>query len=185
MLDAAWGGEYHLDDIPVHTLRRRERIALNREHCGFVFQQYHLLDNLTVGENLEVPLTYRNVKRARREVMVAETLDRFGLVAKKNLYPSQLSGGQQQLVGVARAVITGPRLVLADEPTGNLHSEQGREVMELFRELNRAGTTVIQVTHSESNAAYGDRVVRLFDGWMEHDEVPERGAASARAAAMW
>jgi ABC-type lipoprotein export system ATPase subunit len=185
MLDAEWKGEYYLDDIAVHTLRRRERAALTREQCGLVFQQYHLLDNLTVGENLEVPLTYRSLKRSRREAMVAEMLDRFNLLARKNLYPSQLSGGQQQLVGIARAVIASPKLILADEPTGNLHSEQGREVMELFRDLNRAGTTVIQVTHSDANAAYGDRVVRLFDGWMEHDEMPEGGPASARAAAMW
>jgi ABC-type lipoprotein export system ATPase subunit len=185
MLDAEWKGEYYLDDIAVHTLRRRERASLTRERCGLVFQHYHLLDNLTVGENLEVPLTYRNLKRSQREAMVAETLDRFNMLARKNLYPSQLSGGQQQLVGIARAVIARPKLILADEPTGNLHSEQGCEVMELFRDLNRAGTTVIQVTHSDANAAYGDRVVRLFDGWMEGDEMPEGGSASARAAAMW
>jgi putative ABC transport system ATP-binding protein len=131
-----------------------------------VFQQYHLLDDLTVAENLDMPLSYRNVKRSEREALVADTLDRFGIVAKKDLYPRQLSGGQQQLVGVARAVIHKPSLILADEPTGNLHSSQGKEIMELFTELNRGGTTIVQVTHSETNAAYGSRVIQLGDGWV-------------------
>jgi ABC-type lipoprotein export system ATPase subunit len=133
---------------------------------GFVFQQYHLLDDLTVAENLDIPLSYRDIRKSERQAMVADTLDRFGIVAKKDLYPSQLSGGQQQLVAVARAVIHTPEILLADEPTGNLHSGQGREVMELFRSLNQAGTTIVQVTHSEQNAAYGNRVVQLKDGWV-------------------
>jgi ABC-type lipoprotein export system ATPase subunit len=132
-----------------------------------VFQQYHLIDDLTVAENLDVPLSYRNVKKTEREAIVADTLDRFGIVAKKDLYPRQLSGGQQQLVGIARALIAKPALILADEPTGNLHSDQGREIMELFTTLNQQGTTIVQVTHSETNAAYGSRIIRLRDGWME------------------
>ena len=131
-----------------------------------MFQSYHLLDDLTVAENLDVPLSYRDVPRSERQARVAETLDRFGIVGRKDLYPRQLSGGQQQLVGVARAVIANPRLVLADEPTGNLHSDQAREVMELFRKLNSQGTTIVQVTHSEANASYGDRIIRLRDGWL-------------------
>jgi ABC-type lipoprotein export system ATPase subunit len=134
-----------------------------------VFQAYHLLDNLTVYENLEIPLSYRNIKRSERQAMVADILDRFAIVGKKDLYPNQLSGGQQQLVGVARAVIMSPKVILADEPTGNLHTEQGREIMELFKNLNREGTTIIQVTHSETNAAYGNRIVRLKDGWIERN----------------
>ena len=164
--DAEWTGEYVLDGHPVQGLKRKDRQQLQRSTIGFVFQSYHLLDDLTVAENLDVPLSYRNVPRPQRQAQVAETLDRFGMVAKKDLYPGQLSGGQQQLVAVARAVIASPRLVLADEPTGNLHSEQAREVMELFRKLNAQGTTIVQVTHSEANAAFGSRVVRLRDGWM-------------------
>jgi putative ABC transport system ATP-binding protein len=164
--DAEWTGEYVLDGTPVQGLKRKERQQLQRSTIGFVFQSYHLLDDLTVAENLDVPLSYRNVPRPQRQAQVAETLDRFGMVAKKDLYPGQLSGGQQQLVAVARAVIASPRLVLADEPTGNLHSDQAREVMELFRRLNDQGTTIVQVTHSEQNAAYGGRVVRLRDGWI-------------------
>jgi ABC-type lipoprotein export system ATPase subunit len=167
MLDGDYTGEYHFLDQAVHALRPKERADLNRKHVGFVFQSYHLIDDLTVYENLDVPLQYRNVPRRERQALVADTLDRFGIVAKKDLYPSQLSGGQQQLVGVARAVIGKPNLILADEPTGNLHSDQGREIMELFRRLNEAGTTIVQVTHSEQNAAYGHRVVRLRDGWVE------------------
>jgi putative ABC transport system ATP-binding protein len=173
MFDAAWSGEYWLQDQAVHTLSTRDRQALGRKHIGFVFQQYHLLDDLTVAENLDVPLSYRDVPRRERAAMVADALDRFNIVGKKDLFPSQLSGGQQQLVGVARAVIAKPSIILADEPTGNLHSAQGREVMELFRELNRAGTTIIQVTHSEANAAFSDRVIELADGWV----VGERAAA--------
>ncbi|MFI5210874.1 MAG: ABC transporter ATP-binding protein, partial [Gemmatimonadales bacterium] len=145
--------------------------ALGKRHVGFVFQQYHLLDDLTVAENIEMPLSYRDVKSAERRALVAEMLDRFRIVAKKDLYPAQLSGGQQQLVGIARAVVANPDLVLADEPTGNLHSAQGREIMELFRELNRAGTTIIQVTHSEENAGYGGRVIELRDGWVVADRA--------------
>jgi ABC-type lipoprotein export system ATPase subunit len=164
-LDTAWSGEYWFAGEAVHALPPRSRISLNRRHVGFVFQQYHLIDDLTVAENLDVPLSYRNVPRSEREAIVADTLDRFGIVAKKDLYPQQLSGGQQQLVGVARALVAKPTILLADEPTGNLHSEQGREIMELFTELNRQGMTIVQVTHSESNAEYGSRIIQLRDGW--------------------
>jgi len=167
MYDHAWEGEYHLFDDPVHRLAPRERAALNKRHVGFVFQQFHLLDDLTVAENLDIPLSYRNIKGSQRQSMVADMLDRFGIVAKKDLFPSQLSGGQQQLVAVARAIIANPTLLLADEPTGNLHSDHGREIMELFKKLNQQGMTIIQVTHSETNAAYGNRIIRLRDGWME------------------
>jgi putative ABC transport system ATP-binding protein len=166
MLDGAWSGEYHLLDHAVHKLKPKERVALHKEYVGFVFQQYHLLDDLTVAENLDIPLSYRNIKKAEREAIVADTLDRFGMVAKKDLYPRQLSGGQQQLVAVARALIHKPSLLLADEPTGNLHSDQGREIMELFKRLNTNGMTIVQVTHSETNAAYGNRIVNLKDGWI-------------------
>jgi putative ABC transport system ATP-binding protein len=166
MLDGDWTGEYRLLDHAVHKLKHKDRIALGKQYVGFVFQQYHLIDDLTVAENLAMPLSYRDVKPEEREAAVADTLDRFGMVAKKNLFPRQLSGGQQQLVGVARAVIHKPALLLADEPTGNLHSDQGREIMELFRELNAAGTTIVQVTHSEDNAKYGKRVIQLRDGWI-------------------
>lgn len=166
MLDADFRGEYWLGDQGVHLLKPKERAALARNSVGFVFQQYHLLDDLTVAENLDVPLSYRDVKASERQALVADALDRFNIVGKKDLFPRQLSGGQQQLVAVARAVIAKPVLLLADEPTGNLHSEQGREIMELFRGLNRGGTTIVQVTHSEANAGYGGRVVRLKDGWM-------------------
>jgi len=166
LLDHAWTGEYELFGEQVHKLNARQRAELAKRTVGFVFQQYHLLDSLTVAENLEVPLSYRDMKSSERQALVADTLDRFGIVAKKDLYPTQLSGGQQQLVGVARAVIAKPKLLLADEPTGNLHSEQGEEIMRLFRELNRQGTTIVQVTHSEVNAGYGNRVVRLRDGWI-------------------
>src|SRR6266851_1550855 len=170
MLDHAWTGEYRLLDTAVHGLRPKDRIELNKKYIGFVFQQYHLLDNLTVAENLDIPLSYRNVKGSERAALVADTLDRFQIVGKKDLFPSQLSGGQQQLVGVARALIAKPRLLLADEPTGNLHSDQGREIMRLFQKLNDEGTTIIQVTHSEENARYGERIVRLRDGWIEGEE---------------
>jgi ABC-type lipoprotein export system ATPase subunit len=169
MFDGAWTGEYHFRGHPVHRLENKARLALNRRHIGFVFQQYHLLDDLTVAENLDVPLSYRNVPKDQRIAIVADTLDRFQIVGKKDLYPRQLSGGQQQLVGVARAVIARPALLLADEPTGNLHSSQAREIMELFRQLNVAGTTIIQVTHSEENAAVGNRVITLRDGWVVED----------------
>jgi putative ABC transport system ATP-binding protein len=167
MLDSAWSGEYYFVEQPVHQLSHKKRQELHKQYVGFVFQSYHLLDNLTVFENLEVPLSYRNIKKAERESMVCDILDRFNIVGKKDLYPNQLSGGQQQLVGVARAVVMSPKLILADEPTGNLHSSQGREIMDLFKQLNQAGTTIIQVTHSEVNAAYGKRIIKLFDGWMD------------------
>jgi ABC-type lipoprotein export system ATPase subunit len=169
MYDGAWSGEYEFAGHQVHKLGVKERQALNKQYIGFVFQSYHLLDNLTVYENLEIPLSYRNVKRGERQAIVCDVLDRFQIVGKKDLYPNQLSGGQQQLVAVARAVVAGPKLILADEPTGNLHSEQGREIMELFKRLNAAGTTIIQVTHSEVNASYGDRVIKLRDGWVVGD----------------
>ncbi|NNF37928.1 MAG: ABC transporter ATP-binding protein [Gemmatimonadetes bacterium] len=166
MLDADWRGEYHLFDHAVHALRPRHRIELNKEYIGFVFQQYHLLDDLTVYENLEIPLSYRNVKRKDRQAIVADSLDRFQIVGKKDLYPNQLSGGQQQLVAVARAVIAEPRVILADEPTGSLHSSQGRMIMDLLKQLNREGTTIIQVTHNEEYAQYGHRIIQLRDGWI-------------------
>ena len=169
MLDHEWRGEYRLLDQDVHALKPRQRIELNKKHIGFVFQQYHLLDNLTVAENLDIPLSYRNVRSSERAAIVADTLDRFQIVGKKDLYPNQLSGGQQQLVGVARALIAKPQLLLADEPTGNLHSDQGREIMRLFKKLNDEGTTIIQVTHSEENASYGNRIIRLRDGWIVND----------------
>ncbi|MFN2316865.1 MAG: ABC transporter ATP-binding protein [Gemmatimonadales bacterium] len=170
MLDAGWDGEYDFLGHPVHAMKPRDRADLGRAHIGFVFQQYHLIDSLTVYENIETPLTYRDFSRAERQSMVADILDRFRIVGKKDLFPNQLSGGQQQLVGVARAVVAGPKLLLADEPTGNLHSAQAREIMELFQQLNQSGATIIQVTHSEENARYGSRIVRLKDGWLEGEE---------------
>lgn len=178
LLDHEWSGEYYLLGHPVHALKPKARAALNREHIGFVFQQYHLLDDLTVAENLDIPLSYRNVPKKERQALVGDTLDRFGIVGKKDLYPTQLSGGQQQLVGVARAVIASPKLILADEPTGNLHSAQAREIMELFKRLNDEGTTIVQVTHSEANAEYGDRVIELFDGWVAGERRGEAVAAT-------
>ncbi len=169
MLDHDWRGEYRLLGHDVHAMKPKDRIELNKKHVGFVFQQYHLLDNLTVAENLDVPLSYRNVKGSERAAIVADTLDRFQMVGKKDLFPNQLSGGQQQLVGVARALIAKPKLLLADEPTGNLHSDQGREIMRLFKKLNDEGTTIVQVTHSEENATYGNRILRLRDGWIVND----------------
>ncbi len=166
MLDGAWTGEYNLFEHAVHRLETKKRVALHKQYVGFVFQQYHLLDDLTVAENLDVPLSYRDIRKAERQAIVADTLDRFSMVGKKDLYPAQLSGGQQQRVAVARSVIHEPKLLLADEPTGNLHSAQGREIMELFTRLNKAGTTIIQVTHSELNATYGNRIINLKDGWL-------------------
>ncbi len=171
MLDSNWTGEYYFLGEAVHQLKPRDRVELNKRYIGFVFQQYHLLDDLTVYENLDIPLSYRNIKRSERQAIVADTLDRFQIVAKKDLYPNQLSGGQQQLVGVARAIIAKPKLILADEPTGNLHSSQGKEIMELFKTLNAQGTTIVQVTHSELNATYGNKVIRLFDGWLNDSAV--------------
>ena len=169
MHDGAFSGEFEFLEQPVHKLGRKQRLELQKKNIGFVFQSYHLLDDLTVYENLEVPLSYRDVKKAERQSIVADVLDRFQIVGKKDLYPGQLSGGQQQLVAVARAIVAKPKLILADEPTGNLHSDQGREIMELFQRLNQAGTTIIQVTHSETNATYGRRVVKLKDGWLVRD----------------
>jgi putative ABC transport system ATP-binding protein len=166
MLDADWTGEFSLLDQPVHRLSPKDRVALNKKYMGFVFQQFHLLDDLTVAENLGVPLSYRDLPGSERKALIADTLDRFNIVGKKDLYPSQLSGGQQQLVAVARAVIAKPKLLLADEPTGNLHSSQSEAIMALFRDLNRQGTTIVQVTHSDHNASYGNRVINLKDGWL-------------------
>ena len=166
MHDHAWTGEYYFEEAPVHTLKPKERATLRNEKIGFVFQNYHLLDDLTVYENLDIPLSYRNVKSSERASMVCDALDRFHIVGKRDLYPSQLSGGQQQLVAVARAVIAHPKLILADEPTGNLHSIQGKEIMELFKKLNEEGTTIVQVTHSVANAEYGNRLIQLADGWV-------------------
>ena len=166
MHDSAWTGEYFFLDEAVHRLAPKDRGRLQRQQIGFVFQSYHLLDHLTVYENLDIPLSYRDIRKPDRESMVCDVLDKFAIVGKKDLYPSQLSGGQQQLVAVARAVISAPKVILADEPTGNLHSSQGREIMELFKTLNEGGTTIIQVTHSEANAEYGTRVINLRDGWV-------------------
>jgi putative ABC transport system ATP-binding protein len=172
MLDSNWTGEFTFLGEAVHKLKPRDRVEINKRYIGFVFQQYHLLDSLTVYENLDIPLSYRNVKRSERQSIVADVLDRFQIVGKKDLYPNQLSGGQQQLVAVARAVIAKPRLILADEPTGNLHSAQGKEIMELFKKLNDGGTTIVQVTHSDVNASYGNRLIQLFDGWLKDTSVP-------------
>ena len=169
MLDDPSDGEYYFLDNPVHKLGERQRSQLHSHNIGFVFQSYHLIDELTVYENLETPLLYRKVKGAERKSMVCDTLDRFQIVAKQKLFPSQLSGGQQQLVGVARAVIINPKLILGDEPTGNLNSEQGEEIMELFKKLNQEGTTIVQVTHSERNASYGNRIIHLLDGRVEKE----------------
>ena len=171
MLDSNWQGEYYFLSESVHKMKPKDRVELNKRYIGFVFQQYHLLDSLTVYENLDIPLSYRNIKRSERQSIVADTLDRFQIVGKKDLYPNQLSGGQQQLVAVARAVIASPRLILADEPTGNLHSSQGKDIMELFKKLNEEGTTIVQVTHSEVNASYGNKLVNLFDGWLKTESA--------------
>jgi len=169
LLDDQWRGEYWFGEQAVHNLKRKQRSELAKSNVGMVFQSYHLLDDLTVQENIDLPLSYKDIPRARRQSLLADTLDRFQIVAKKDLFPSQLSGGQQQLVGVARAVIHKPPLLLADEPTGNLHSAQAKEIMELFRELNQQGMTIVQVTHSETNAAYGSRTIQLRDGWLIAD----------------
>ena len=177
MLDGAWSGEFYFLEQPVHKLSVKQRNELHKANIGFVFQSYHLIDNLTVFENLEIPLSYKNVPRKERVSLVCDSLDRFQIVGKKDLFPSQLSGGQQQLVGVARAVIQNPKLILADEPTGNLHSAQGDEIMQLFKRLNDAGTTIIQVTHSERNASYSNRIIQLKDGWI----VGEQSTAAVQA----
>lgn len=169
MLDGTWSGEYFFNENAVHKMNVKQRNELHKYNIGFVFQSYHLIDSLTVYENLEVPLSYKNIPNKERASMVCDVLDRFNIVGKKDLFPNQLSGGQQQLVGVARAVIQNPKLILADEPTGNLHSAQGEEIMQLFKKLNEAGTTIIQVTHSEKNAAYGSRIITVKDGWVVSD----------------
>jgi putative ABC transport system ATP-binding protein len=181
LLDDQWTGEYWFRDEAVHLLKRKERSELAKRNIGMVFQSYHLLDDLTVQENIDLPLSYKDIPRSQRQAMVAESLDHFQIVAKKDLYPSQLSGGQQQLVGIARAVIHRPALLLADEPTGNLHSTQAKEIMELFTQLNREGTTIVQVTHSEINASYGTRVIQLRDGWVVGDTARSAVAPSGEA----
>ncbi|HUQ91971.1 MAG TPA: ABC transporter ATP-binding protein [Bryobacteraceae bacterium] len=169
MHDTSWTGEYHLMDHPIHRLGKKERAEIYKKYFGFVFQSYHLLDSLTVYENLDIPLSYRNIKKAERDSIVCDALDRFSIVGKKDLYPNQLSGGQQQLVAIARAMIASPKIILADEPTGNLHTSQGKEIMEMFKKLNEEGTTIIQVTHSEVNASYGHRIIKIVDGWISAD----------------
>ena len=173
MLDTPSDGQYYFFDEPVHKLSERKLSDIHKNYIGFVFQQYHLIDELTVYENLETPLLYQKVKGSERKGKVAEVLDRFNMVAKKDLFPNQLSGGQQQLCAIARAIIAEPKLILADEPTGNLHSDQGKEIMELLKKLNEQGTTIIQVTHSKENAAYGQKIIRLFDGWIESEKQEE------------
>ena len=182
MLDDQWAGEFWFNDEPVHGMKRKERSELAKRNIGMVFQSYHLLDDLTVQENIDLPLSYKDIPRNERQAMVADTLDRFQIVAKKDLYPNQLSGGQQQLVGIARAVIHKPALLLADEPTGNLHSSQAKEIMELFTELNREGTTIVQVTHSDVNASFGSRTIQLRDGWMVSDTGNPTLSSSGQAA---
>lgn len=167
MHDSTWTGEYFLDGQPVHRMNRKDRLEIQKRYIGFVFQSYHLLDSLTVYENLDIPLSYRNIRKSERDSIVCDMLDRFHMVAKKDLYPNQLSGGQQQLVAVARALVAKPKIILADEPTGNLHSSHAKEIMELFRKLNQEdGITIVQVTHSEVNASYGHRTIEIVDGWI-------------------
>jgi ABC-type lipoprotein export system ATPase subunit len=169
MHDTSWAGEYYLYDHPIHKMNKKDRSEVYKKYFGFVFQSYHLLDSLTVYENLDIPLSYRNIKKGERDSIVCDTLDKFHIVGKKDLFPNQLSGGQQQLVGIARAMIANPKIILADEPTGNLHSSQGKEIMEMFKKLNDEGTTIIQVTHSEVNASYGNRIIKIVDGWIQND----------------
>ncbi|MDE1175806.1 MAG: ABC transporter ATP-binding protein [Edaphobacter sp.] len=178
MLDDQWRGEFYFEGSPVHAMNRKQRAELARQRIGMVFQSYHLLDDLTVAENIDLPLSYKDIPRSERQGMVADTLDRFNIVGKKDLYPHQLSGGQQQLVGIARAMIHKPALLLADEPTGNLQSKQAKEIMEMFRQLNEQGTMIVQVTHSEANAEYGTRTIELRDGWVYSDTAGEAQAAS-------
>src|SRR5258707_11738742 len=161
MHDSAWTGEYYLLDHAIHKINKKDRMEIYKKYFGFVFQSYHLLDSLTVYENLDIPLSYRNIKKGERDSIVCDVLDRFQIVGKKDLYPNQLSGGQQQLVAIARAIVATPKVILADEPTGNLHSNQAKEIMDVFQKLNEAGTTIIQVTHSESNASYGHRIIKI------------------------
>lgn len=171
MHDSAWTGEYQFFDQPIHRMHKKDRSELYKKYVGFVFQSYHLLDSLTVYENLDIPLSYRNIKKSERQSIVCDALDRFNMVGKKDLYPNQLSGGQQQLVAIARAMIASPKLILADEPTGNLHSSQGKEIMELFKRLNEQGTTIVQVTHNEKNAEYGNRIIYIEDGWISQNKA--------------
>jgi len=184
LLDDQWAGEYWFREQAVHEMKRKQRSEVAKKNIGVVFQSYHLLDDLTVRENIDLPLSYKDIPRGQRQGLVADTLDRFQIVGKKDLYPSQLSGGQQQLVGIARAVIHKPLLLLADEPTGNLHSSQAKEIMELFRDLNQAGTTIIQVTHSETNASYGSRTIQLRDGWLVGDTANPSIGAPAEVVAQ-
>jgi ABC-type lipoprotein export system ATPase subunit len=182
ILDDQWRGEFFFDGVAVHTLSRKQRGDLARRQIGMVFQSYHLLDDLTVAENIDLPLSYKDIPRSDRQALVADTLDKFNIVGKKDLFPSQLSGGQQQLVGIARAVIHKPALLLADEPTGNLHSAQAAEIMQLFRQLNEEGTTIVQVTHSDLNATFGTRTIELRDGWLTRDTAnPNLNTAGATA----
>jgi putative ABC transport system ATP-binding protein len=180
MLDDQWRGEFTFDGAAVETMNRKQRAELARRRIGMVFQSYHLLDDLTVAENIDLPLSYKNISKPERQSLVADTLDRFRIVGKKDLYPSQLSGGQQQLVGIARAMIHRPSLLLADEPTGNLQSAQAKEIMEMFRQLNEEGATIVQVTHSEANAQYGTRTIELRDGWIYADSA-QAGAGGREA----
>ncbi len=180
MLEEPSGGEYHFFDEPVHNFNERKRNDLHKHYMGFVFQAYHLIDDLTVYENIETPLLYRKVKSSERKSLVADILDRFNIVAKKDLFPNQLSGGQQQLVGVARAIISKPKLLLADEPTGNLHTSQGEMIMDVFKKLHEEeSVTIVQVTHSEKNAQYGTRIINLLDGWVDTDEPVKQEALPA------
>jgi ABC-type lipoprotein export system ATPase subunit len=177
MHDSAWNGEYYLYDHAIHKMSKKDRLEVQKKYIGFVFQSYHLLDSLTVYENLDIPLSYRNIKKGERDSIVCDMLDKFNIVGKKDLYPNQLSGGQQQLVAVARALVAKPKIILADEPTGNLHSSQAKEIMELFKKLNEEdGITIVQVTHSEVNASYSNRVIQIVDGWITSD-----GASAASA----
>lgn len=179
MHDSGWAGEYYLDSLAIHKMNRKDRLETQKRYIGFVFQSYHLLDSLTVYENLDMPLSYRNYRKSERDSIVCDVLDRFNIVGKKDLFPNQLSGGQQQLVAVARALVAKPKIILADEPTGNLHSNQAKEIMELFTRLNQDdGITIVQVTHSETNASYGNRVIQIEDGWITSDNV--QVAAGAR-----
>jgi len=171
MLDEPSAGEYYFFDEPVHKMREKQKSEMHKNYIGFIFQAYHLIDELTVYENIETPLLYKGVSGSQRKSMVAEMLDRFNMVAKKDLFPEQLSGGQQQLVGIARAIVGEPKLLLADEPTGNLHSDQGKQIMDIFQKLNEEGITIIQVTHSEENAKRGKRIVKVVDGAVESDEL--------------
>lgn len=169
MLDEPTNGEYYFLDQALHKISEKQKTEIHKQYIGFVFQSYHLIDELTVYENIETPLLYKKINSSERKGMVADILDRFNIVGKKDLFPNQLSGGQQQLVGIARAVITNPKIILADEPTGNLNSAQGEEIMDMFKKLNKDGTTIIQVTHSEKNAAYGSRIINLLDGWIKEE----------------